>query len=229
MPRKKALKDTGELILEDTPREYSLIVKDRYLIKALGDRVEELPNLIEEFSKTGRKIKYDRLGNEINETNPFLVGTYFFKSLNNSTNVEPVYTSRQLANVYNVYCKIIEEINLRIMDYQPTLTHFAKFAGMSLRELNSLKNSSDVSMRTLVERIYNDTFDANVMLSQHHRIEKNTTIYRMKVENEALEKKSPDVKVKVTTKPVDLGAIEDRLKALNTNIKTNHPIEGKYE
>ena len=215
MSAKKKVINTEQAIIEGT-REFSLKVQDDNLNEILNKRKSEFKGLMVEFQKEGVKVKYDRYGNEINDTNPYLVSTYFFKPINPAPNVETIYTSEQLTQIYDFYSKVVEQINLKVMTFQPTLSHFAKFAGMSLSALSALKHSDNISMRNLVERIYNDTFDANVMLSQHKQLDSNTTTYRMKVENEAIEKKTPEFKVNVTTKPIDLDNIETRIATLRT-------------
>lgn len=227
MSAKKKVINTEKAIVEGT-REFTLKVQDTELNEIIAQKKACFKDLMKEFLKEGLKIKYDKLGNEINETNPYLVSTYFFKPINPQPNVETIYNSEQLTKVYDYYSKVVEQINLKVMPFQPTLSHFAKFAGMSLNQLANLRQSDNISMRNLVQRIYDDTFDANVMLSQHHKLEKTTTTYRMKVENEALEKKTPEVKVSVTTKPIDLDNIEERIATLKT-IQVSQKMIGEVD
>ena len=95
--------------------------------------------------------------------------------------------------------------------------------------LANLRNSQDQSMRTLAEKIYNDTFDANMMLSQHHKLEKSTTTFRMKVENEAVEKKTPNISISVPTKPIDLDKITNRIKEITSVEHRPCAYEDNYE
>ena len=129
-------------------------------------------------------------------------------------NVEPIYNSEQLASVYDLYCEMIEKINMEVMLFQPTISHFAKFAGISLNNFNELRNSVDENMRVLMERINSDIFDANMTLAQHKKITEKPTTFRMKVENEMIEKKSPSVSVNVSAKSVDLDKINARIREI---------------
>ena len=230
MPRKKKESISDNLYhVEETPREKTLKVNDESLLAVINKKTRELPDMISNFAEKNVKINYDKFGNEKNVTNPYLVSTYFFKSINPTLEVEPIYTSEQLTKIYELYSAIMEQINLQIMPLQPTLSHFAKFAGMSLNNLANLKYSEDQSMKVLVEKIYNDTFDANLTLSQHHRLEKSTTTFRMKVENEAVEKKIPNISVKVSTKPIDIEKIESRVRQLKNNAANKTLLEDDYE
>lgn len=189
----------------------TLAINSENLDKILVKKEKELENQLDEFEQNYIKFKIDKVGNLVNDTNPLLVSTFFFKSINPLGNVDPIYTSEQLAKVYELYSKIVEQVNMRIMLFQPTLSHFCKFAGISLQAFNGLKNSYDETMRVLVERINADIFDSNMTLAQQKKVTERATTYRMKVENEMIEKKTPNVNVNVTAKALDLDRINERL------------------
>ena len=195
-------------------KKYTLSIDSKNLEKVLKGKKDGLEKLINDFSLTYLKYKTDKQGNMINDTNPLLVSTYFFKPINPMGNVEPVYTSEQLARVYELYCYIVEKINMEIMVFQPTISHFAKFAGISLPSFNALKSSYDESMRALMEKINSDIFDANMTLAQHKKITEKPTTFRMKVENEMIEKKAPSLSVNVSAKSVDLDRINARIREI---------------
>ena len=142
-------------------------------------------------------------------------------------NVEPVYNSEQLASVYDLYCEMIEKINMEVMTFQPTISHFAKFAGISLNNFNELKNSPDENMRVLMERINSDIFDANMTLTQHKKLTEKATTFRMKVENEMIEKKTPSVNVNLNAKSVDLDKINARIREIQNITKGRIKYEEK--
>lgn len=192
-------------------KKYTFMVDSEKLIAIIEKKMKELDEKVNDFQLNHLQFKIDKAGNKINDTNPFLVSTYFFKTINPMDNVEPIYTSEQLGAVYKLYNDIVERVNMDIMMFQPTLSHFAKFAGLSLEKLNSLKFSTDATMASLVERINSDIFDANMTLAQHKRVTNNSTVYRMKVENEKIEKKAPNVNVSVKAKGIDLDDMSRRL------------------
>lgn len=208
-------------------KRYTLAIDSENLDKILIKKENELEGLIQDFQLNHVKYKLDKVGNQINDTNPLLVSTYFFKSINPMGNVDPIYTSDQLAKVYEMYSKIVEEVNMNIMLFQPTISHFCKFAGISLNAFQGLKNTYDENMRVLVERINADIFDSNMTLAQHKKVTERPTTYRMKVENEMIEKKSPTVNVNVNAKTLDLDKINERLYEIQNITKKQIKYEGK--
>lgn len=157
--------------------------------------------------------------------NPYLVSTYFFKSLNPLPNVEPDYNSENLMIVWKLYMELIEQVNLYIGILQPTLSHFCKFAGISLNTLKRYRNSSNLEMKTLVEKIFDETFDSNILLAQNEKLSNRSTELRVKVENEVEEK--PQVKVNVNVnEEVDLSQISSRLKEIAnfSSVKARLPL-----
>lgn len=208
-------------------KKFTLAIDSKSLTKILTTRRNDLNESINDFVDTYVKFKTDKAGNLINDTNPLLVSTYFFKPINPMGNVEPIYTSEQLAQVYDLYCFLIEKINMEVMLFQPSISHFAKFAGISLQKFQDLKNSYDDSMRSLVERINSEIFDANMTLTQHKKLSERPTTFRMKVENEMIEKKSPNVNVNVSAKTIDLDAMNERLYEIQNLTTKQIDYEGK--
>ena len=108
---------------------------------------------------------------------------------------------------------LIEQVNMNIAPFQPTLTHFAKFAGISLNTLKNYKNNGDLQMAILIDKIYDETMDSNLNLAQAGKLKEKSTAMRLKVENEVVEKVVPKVNVNVSAS-VDLDAINNRLEEL---------------
>lgn len=183
------------------------------LPKIVEERKKEVVNQLVEFQDKYIQTKYDRYGNETKIVNPYLISTYFFKSINPLSNVEPAYSSEKLAIVWDIYMYLIEQVNMNIYTFQPTLTHFAKFAGISLNTLKNYKNMGDPQMSVLIDKIYDETMDSNLTLAQNKRLTEKSTQFRLKVENEVVEKVQPKVSVNVNTK-LDLDRINGRLNEL---------------
>lgn len=185
------------------------------------ERKEEIVNKLVEFQNNYIQIKVDANGNQTKIVNPYLVSTYFFKSVNPLSNTEPLYSSEKLAIVWDIYMYLIEQVNLNITTFQPTLTHFAKFAGISLNTLKSYRNSGDREMQILIDKIYDETMDSNLTLAQNNRLKEKTTQFRLKVENEIVEKTTPTINYNVSAK-VDLNKINQRLnEIMDFNQRTN--------
>lgn len=183
------------------------------LPKIVEERKQEVVNQLVEFQNKYIQTKYDRYGNETKVVNPYLISTYFFKSINPLSNVEPAYSSEKLAIVWDIYMYLIEQVNMNIATFQPTLTHFAKFAGISLNTLKNYKNMGDPQMSILIDKIYDETMDSNLTLAQNKKLTEKSTQFRLKVENEVVEKVQPKVSVNVNTK-LDLDRINGRLNEL---------------
>ena len=183
------------------------------LPKIVEERKQEVVNQLVEFQNKYIQTKYDRYGNETKVVNPYLISTYFFKSINPLSNVEPAYSSEKLAIVWDIYMYLIEQVNMNIATFQPTLTHFAKFAGISLNTLKNYKNMGDPQMSILIDKIYDETMDSNLTLAQNKKLTEKSTQFRLKVENEVVEKVQPKVNVNVNTK-LDLDRINGRLNEL---------------
>ena len=206
--------------------KHVLNINGKSVEKIVKERKQELPKLIEEFMLKHYKTKIDKMGNIIDDNNQYLVSKFFFKSINPIPNLEPTYNSDQLSLIWDLYMNIIEEINAITM-LPPTLTHFARFAGISLDTLKMYKNDIDENMRFLFQRIDDEVMDANLILAQNKKLVAKTTEFRLKVENEAVEKKTPNVNISLNSKTLDLDRINERLIEINTITKKQIKYEGK--
>ena len=74
-------------------------------------------------------------------------------------------------------------------------------------------------MMNLCEKIYDECFNGNVSLAQTGQLREKSTITRMKIENQVIEKPQPNVNVNVSAK-VDLDEINKRLEEIKKfNVK----------
>jgi hypothetical protein len=189
---------------------------------------KEIIRKLEEFQEKYISINYDKNGNELKDVNPYLISMYFFKSINPLSNTEPEYSSEKLGVVWNLYMYLVEQVNMNINPFQPTLTHFAKFAGISLNTLKGYRDNGDPQMRILINKIYDETFDGNMTLAQNNKLNGRSTQFRMKSENEVQEK--PQVKVNVNVNEnVDIDKINEKLAKYNSfSTKKRKVTEAKY-
>lgn len=229
MPRKKKEQITDEEVdikMQQLEKKNEVVELEKFYVNATLDNLEdlilqkeeELVQKLEEYQKMMLIETKDDDGKVINvrhrEYNPYLVSTFFFKSINPLSNIEPQYSSEKLSAVWNLYMYYIEQVNINIGVFQPTLSHFAKFAGISTYTLKTYKNSPDIQMQTIANKIYDETFDSNVLLAQTKVLSNRSTELRVKVENEVQEK--PQVKVNVNVnQEVDLNQISARLNEIS--------------
>ena len=183
------------------------------LPQIVEEKKEEIVNKLDEFQNKYVQIKVDRFGNEEKIINPYLISTYFFKTINPLSSKIPTYSAEKLAIVWDLYMYLIEQVNMNIAPFQPTLTHFAKFAGISLTTINSYKNCGDEDMMNLCEKIYDECFNGNMSLAQMGTLREKSTMSRMKIENQVVEKVQPTVRVNMEAK-VDLNEINKRLEEI---------------
>ena len=238
MPRKKREELRDEVVNQkflELEKKSEVIDLEKFCVNATLDNLEdlmlqkeqELISKIENYQKmmiVEIKNDYGEVIDTIHKDyNPYLVSTYFFKSINPLSNIEPQYSSEKLAVVWNIYMNMIELVNINIGPFQPTLSHFAKFAGISTYTLKSYRNSPDLQMQTIANKIFDETFDSNVLLAQNKILSNRSTELRVKVENEVQEK--PQVKVNVNVnQEVDLNQITARLNEISNFSKAKNKM-----
>lgn len=144
--------------------------------------------------------------------NPYIINSYFFKSINPMPNHEPKYTAEKLGIVWELYQDILTEVNMKIGEILPSLSSFCKFAGITVATFKGYKNSPDEGLRILVEKINDECFDSQVTMAQNGLLKERSTIYRMKAEQERIEKETPAIHIHENT--VDVGSIVNRLKEI---------------
>lgn len=239
MPRKKKEQITDEEVDErmlQMQQKNEVVELEKFCVNATLDNLDELllqkeEELVSKIEKY-RQMTVTEIKNSDGEVvdriykdyNPYLVSTFFFKSINPLSNIEPQYSSEKLSAVWNIYMYLIEQVNMNIGPFQPTLSHFAKFAGISTYTLKSYRNSSDLQMQTIANKIFDETFDSNVLLAQNKILSNRSTELRVKVENEVQEK--PQVKVNVNVnQEVDLGQISARLSEISNFTKNKSKMK----
>ena len=144
------------------------------------------------------------------EINPIVINNNYFKPITPITSQEPIYNAEKLGMVFDYYCEILAEINDKIGNFPSSLTSFCKLAGITFQTLRNYRNSSDYSMRVIVEKIYDQIGDENITLSQMGKVREKTTIFKMKAQNDIVEKEQPKVNINITEKP-DMERIAERL------------------
>lgn len=232
--------------MKDLEKKNELINIENFYVNGKLDNLDQIVELkknelvkqINEFQETRTKEIYDEDGNwlrtEVRPTNnPYLVSTYFFKTINPLSSVEPQYSPEKLGIVWDLYMYLIEQVNMNICVLQPTISHFCRFAGISVNTFKNYKTRGTMEMQTLANKISDATFDSNILLAQNNVLKDRSTIMRVKVENEVQEK--PQVRVNVNVnEEVDLEQIASRLHEISNFKHTKNvmkePIEvEKYE
>ena len=184
------------------------------MFKTIEEKKQELIQGMIEYAKNHEKeCKWTKDGDPIDwevEINPVVINNYFFKSIVPITSQEPEYNGEKLGMVFDYYCEILAEVNDRIGNFPSSLTSFCKLAGITLNTLRQYRNSSDYSLRVVAEKIYDQIGDENITMSQMGVVREKTTIFKMKAQNEIIEKEQPKVSINITEKP-DMERIAERL------------------
>ena len=184
------------------------------LLEKIEEEKEKIVQEIILFAENHTKpCKWDGDGNPTSfeiKANPLVINNYFFKSIVPITSQEPNYNAEKLGMVFDYYCYILGEVNDKIGNFPSSLTSFCKLAGITMYTLRSYKNSSDINMRIVTEKIYDQIGDTNLTMSQLGMVNERTTIFKMKSQNEMIEKEQPKISINIVEQP-DMERINERL------------------
>ena len=184
------------------------------MLDNIKEKKEELvKDMIEYHDKHLKECKWDRDGCPLEyrvDINPIVITNYFFKPITPIGCQEPVYNAETLSMVFDYYCDILAEVNDKIGNFPSSLTSFCKLAGITAYTLKTYKNSDDYNMRVIVEKIYDQIGDENITMSQMGVVRERTTLFKMKSQNEMVEKAQPQVKVNVNAE-IDMNRINERI------------------
>lgn len=175
---------------------------------------KEIVNEMIEYANTHKfPSKFNRDGDPIEyrvKNNPLVINNYFFKPIVPIGSVEPEYNAEKLALVFDFYCDLISEVNDKIGNFPSSLTSFCKMAGITLNTLRTYRNSTDLNMRIITEKIYDQIGDTNITMSQLGMTKEKSTIFKLKSQNEIVEKVQPNVNINIVETP-DMDQIENRI------------------
>lgn len=156
---------------------------------------------------------WDKQGNPVSykvALNPLVITNYFFKPITPIASQEPIYNAEKLGMVFDYYCEILANVNDKIGSFPSSLTSFCKFAGITLQTLRNYRNSTDYNLRVVAEKIYDQIGDENITMSQVGMVKERSTIFKMKAQNEIVEKEQPKININITEKP-DMDRIKERI------------------
>ena len=169
----------------------------------INNKLEELKlKKVEEmvdYAKTHEKDIYnlktgDVIGTRV-DMNPLVVNNLFFKSICPLGSKIPLYSAEKLALVYDYYLYLITEVNDKIGDFPSSLGSFCKLAGITTKDLREYRNSLDIDMRNIVEKIYDEIGDNNLSMAQLGKVKGTPTQFKLKTQNEMVEKTTPNVNI----------------------------------
>lgn len=168
------------------------------MTKVLDTLKEEKVNEMIKYAEEHKKYIYNKDGDIIDDyvvVKPIVISNYFFRSISPLHNKIPIYSAEKLGIVFEYYNYLISEINDKIGNYPPSLLSFCKLAGISYQTLREYRNSSDIEMRNVVEKIYDQLGDDNLTMSQIGQVREKSTIFKLKAQHEMVEKVQPNVNI----------------------------------
>ena len=208
----------NEIEIRDEIREleqfYNTGKVDNLFANIDAKKKEIINEMVEYREKHTVPTKWDDEGNPISykiNLNPLVIVNYFFKPIVPITSQEPLYNAEKLGMVFDYYCDILASVNDEIGYFPSSLTSFCKLAGITLNTLRSYRNSTDYNMRVVAAKIYDQIGDENITMSQMGYAKERTTIFKMKSQNEMVEKQQPNVNININTEQPDLDRINERL------------------
>ena len=186
------------------------------MLASIESRKNELIKDMVAYAKRHKTAnKRDKYGNPLDwavEINPIVITNTIFKPIIPITSQEPIYNAEKLGMVFDYYCELLTEVNDKIGNFPSSLTSFCKFAGITLYTLKTYRNSDDYSMRVVAEKIYDQIGDENITMSQMGIVREKSTIFKMKSQNEIVEKVQPNVNISAKiAEPIDLEKINERI------------------
>ena len=218
MPKKKVDKVKHEIEIQqkndliDLEQFYTNGQVDNILANIEKEKDKIVNEMVIYAEKHVKPCKWDKDGVPVAfkiEVNPLVINNMFFKPIVSIGSIEPQYSPEKLSLVFDYYCDLIAEVNDKIGKFPSSLTSFCRFAGITFVYLRKLRNSSDYNMRVIVEKIYDQIGDNNITMSQLGMVSERSTIFKMKSQNEMVEKEQPKINVNITAKP-DMEAIQER-------------------
>ena len=222
-PKKKI---DGNVVTEEMrhlDNKNKLIDLENFYVNGKLDNMQQLVEI--KKKEVVKKIaEFQQTTEAFQKMNPYLISLYFFKTINPITSVEPEYSAEKLSIVWDLYMYLIEQVNMHIGVIQPTISHFCRFAGISVNTFKNYKNTGTLEMQILANKISDATFDSNVLLAQNNVLRDRSTMMRVKVENEVQEK--PQVRVNVNVnEEVDLHQIASRLQEISSFKRTQNTLK----
>lgn len=218
---------------ENKQEKFDLKTLEKMFVENKIDNIDELLNeKKKQFEKDmtltlykAEETYFDKDGNEktrFNQKykNPVVLNNLFLKSINPYKNIQPEYTAETLNAIFDLYCEILTEVNVKIGTLAPSISSFCKFAGISSTRFKGYKSSPEEDIRAIIEVIEDYCYDTNVAMSQSGFIKERSTVYRMKSEQERMEKEQQ--KVVINAKSVNIGEVQDKIKRIQELKKYNN-------
>lgn len=214
--KKRSSTETDIQLQNDIRKLEEIYVNGNFelMMQDIDKKKQELVENMVEYAKNHNvPCRWDKFGDPIDykvDYNPIVITNNYFKPIIPINCQEPMYNAEKLSMVFDYYCDLLSNINDKIGYLPPSLNSFCKLAGITSATLRKYRNSSDINMRIIADKIYDQIGDDNLTLSQLGKVNERSTIFKMKAQNEMVEKEQPRVIVNIQETP-DMERIQERL------------------
>lgn len=128
------------------------------------------------------------------EINPAIITNVFFDPIVPLT-TKINYDGEQLAKLYDYYKELILQINANLGAFPSSLTLFCRFIGVTLDDFKALRDEGDETTNLVVQKIIDDIDESNLAMAQTGSLKEKPTLFRLKAQNEMVEKVTPKVSI----------------------------------
>lgn len=172
-----------------------IVVKDKFSLDL--DKINK-KNEEDIILYANKHLKYVYFKGEIIDTyvevNPNIITNIFFKPIVPLT-TSIIYNGEQLAMLYEYYNDLILKINDKLGAFPSSLSLFCRFVGLTIEDLKKLRENGDETTQMVVKKIIDDVDESNLAMAQAGNLKERTTLFRLKAQNEMVEKVAPKVNV----------------------------------
>lgn len=188
----------------------------------LREEIEARKEEIKSYASSHTKIRVFKNGaeEEYVDFSPIAVNEKFFKAIQKPKDGVFLYTSDDLEEFYEKYREIVAEVNEYIGTFPTSISSFCKFIGITVETLRGYRETRDINLKRVIERIYEEIGDDNIFVAQLGKASERSTLFRLKSQNEMEEKKSPNVNVTIKAL-ANINKYDEKIDKYRELIETN--------
>lgn len=187
---------------------------DKTLVDAEADMVK--------YANKHTVIKFDKNNNaEASiDYNPIVLTEKYFKPIFDDFSFVPEYNAQELSVLYKYYNEMLTKVNDIIGFFPSSLSLFCNFICVPMNRFKELRNSQDTLLANVVNRIFDSIEENNMTLSQLGMAKEQTTLFKLKSQNEVVEKTSPNVNISIK-KTIDTSKIQKNIDEYSDFLEKN--------
>lgn len=199
-----------------------LVKKPNDFIKNIDDFMANATIDMQKYANDHSNLKVDRYGNEeiVIDYNPIVITEKYFKPIFDDFSFVPEYNAQELSVLYKYYNEMLTKVNDIIGFFPSSLSLFCNFICVPMNRFKELRNSQDTLLANVVNRIFDSIEENNMTLSQLGMAKEQTTLFKLKSQNEVVEKTSPNVNISIK-KTIDTSKIQKNIDEYSDFLEKN--------